>query len=68
MYKRCHKKFGVGNCEKWGLIVYPKCKPGYSAFGCCICRPSPNCKSVGLGPRFDISCYKKIIIGNPQTA
>lgn len=26
MYDRCHRDHGYGNCEKDGLIVYPKCK------------------------------------------
>lgn len=43
----------------WGLIYYPKCKRGYSAFGCCICRPSyVNC--LGFGPQLDLSCRKQI--------
>lgn len=34
----------VGGCEQWGAFVYAKCKPGYTNFGCCICRPIPiNC-------------------------
>ncbi|KDO22307.1 hypothetical protein SPRG_12769 [Saprolegnia parasitica CBS 223.65] len=28
-----------GQCEKNGLMWYPKCKPGYHNFGCCICTP-----------------------------
>lgn len=27
--KRCENDHGKGNCEKWGAIVYPKCKQGY---------------------------------------
>ena len=53
--KRCEKKHGRGKCEQHGLIIYPKCKRGYHAFGCCIC--SPNCvdgmKDIG------VSCAKK---------
>jgi len=26
-------------CEQDGLIIYPKCKPGFHAFGCCVCTP-----------------------------
>nr|AIG55474.1 secreted protein [Thraustotheca clavata] len=26
-------------CEKNGAMWYPKCKPGFHAFGCCICTP-----------------------------
>ncbi len=26
-------------CEKSGEIIYPNCKPGYAAVGCCLCSP-----------------------------
>lgn len=43
------------NCEKWGLLWYPKCKPSFHNVACCIC--SPDCpegmKDIG------ISCAKK---------
>lgn len=26
-------------CEKDGLLHYPKCNPGFHAFGCCVCTP-----------------------------
>ena len=59
--KRAH-----GECEKSGALWYPKCKPGYSAFGCCICRPKkPDCTALGLKPGIDLSCAKKITIGDP---
>jgi len=55
-------------CEKYGEIIYPKCSPGYSPFGCCICRPKvPNCAALGLNSGIDLSCGKKIKIGNPVT-
>ena len=55
-------------CEKHGEIIYPKCKPGYSPFGCCICRPNkPNCAALGLKPGIDLSCAKKVTTGNPVT-
>ena len=67
MYKRCEKAHGKGKCEKWGAVVYPKCRSGYKNFGCCICRPNPfSCKSLGYGSaQIDLSCPKKIIIGDP---
>ena len=37
--KRCEKAHGVGNCEQYGAIIYPKCKDGYTASGCCTCMP-----------------------------
>jgi hypothetical protein len=47
--------------------VYPKCKPGFTSFGCCLCRPSaPDCSALGLNGRFDLSCAKKIIIRAPH--
>jgi Calcium-binding EGF domain len=66
MIHRCENDNGGGNCEMSGAIAYPKCKPGYSAFGCCICRPDvPNCPSLGLNTGIDLSCAKKVIIGDP---
>eukprot|EP00977_Amphora_coffeiformis_P000433 scaffold111_cov149-Amphora_coffeaeformis.AAC.11 len=68
MYKRCEARHGRGNCEKWGAIVYPKCRAGYKPFGCCICRPAkPDCPSLGLNNGIDLSCGKKIQIGDPTT-
>jgi hypothetical protein len=60
MISRCEGDNGGGKCEMWGAIAYPKCRPGYSAFGCCICRPNvpPDCGQQGLGNRVDLSCAK----------
>ena len=64
--RRCEAEHGRGKCEQWGLFVYPKCRPGYSNVLCCICRPSPpDCRALGLNPEIDLSCAKKILIGNP---
>ena len=41
MYKRCEAEHGAENCEESGLVVYPKCKTGFHAVGCCVC--SPDC-------------------------
>lgn len=66
MISRCEADNGRGNCEKNGLMYYPKCKPGYSAFGCCICRPNPpNCAALGLNAGIDLSCAKRVSIGDP---
>lgn len=55
-------------CEQNGAIIYPKCKAGYEAFGCCICRPKqPNCAALGLNSGVDLSCAKKVTIGDPVT-
>jgi hypothetical protein len=65
---RCEGEHGRGNCEKDGLIYYPKCKPGETAVGCCICRPpTPDCGKLGLNPGIDLSCAKKVVIGDPVT-
>lgn len=64
---RCEAKEGNGKCEKWGAVIYPKCKDGYSNFGCCICRPAiPNCERLGLSNegQVDLSCAKKIKIAS----
>src|SRR5207247_1835 len=62
---RCEHDHHEG-CEQNGAIIYPKCKPGYHAIGCCICRPNkPECSKLGLGHQVDLSCGKKITIGDP---
>jgi hypothetical protein len=67
MMSRCENDNGKGNCEMSGAIAYPKCRPGYSAFGCCICRPNaPNCSQLGLGGQLDLSCAKVIKVGQPE--
>jgi hypothetical protein len=68
MRSRCEADHGKGNCEKNGAIYYPKCKPNYHNVGCCICRPDdkPNCEKLGLKKGIDLSCAKKIIIGDPR--
>lgn len=67
MYKRCERDHGRGKCEKWGLIVYPKCRAGFRPFGCCICRPPiPNCHALGMNGGIGLSCAKKLIIGRPH--
>ncbi len=38
-FKRCEDEHGKGNCEIYGGIVYPKCKEGFYAAGCCVCSP-----------------------------
>ena len=61
MIRRCEAANGPGNCQKNGLVFYPKCKTGFNAFGCCICRPNvPKCDALGLNKGVDLSCGKKI--------
>eukprot|EP00927_Polykrikos_kofoidii_P064389 TRINITY_DN5957_c0_g4_i1.p1 TRINITY_DN5957_c0_g4~~TRINITY_DN5957_c0_g4_i1.p1 ORF type:complete len:555 (+),score=62.70 TRINITY_DN5957_c0_g4_i1:64-1665(+) len=49
-------------CEWHGSTYYPKCKSGYEAVGCCICRPmSFKCKDFGdFAYQTDISCGKSV--------
>ena len=54
MFQRCEGRNGVGNCEKSGAIVYPKCRSGFRAIGCCICSPRCPDEMTDLG----ISCEK----------
>jgi hypothetical protein len=68
MVQRCEADNGRGNCEKNGLMYYPKCKAGYYNVACCICRPSaPNCNALGYNGGIDLSCAKYVIIGNPKS-
>ena len=54
-------------CERWGLFIYPKCREGYSPFGCCICRPKiPDCSGNRLGGRLDLACAKIVKISAPS--
>jgi hypothetical protein len=55
MFKRCEKDHGKGNCQKKGAIVYPKCKSGFRAVGCCTCSP----KCPGGMTDIGVSCKKK---------
>ena len=44
------------NCEKWGLLWYPKCKPSFHNVACCVC--SPDCPP-DFGADIGVSCTKK---------
>ncbi len=67
MLRRCRANNPGNDCEMWGAVAYPKCRTGYSFFGCCICRPAvPNCVALGFNAGIDLSCAKKIIIGSPK--
>jgi len=67
MYEHCENDNGPGNCEKWGAVVYPKCKDNFSPFGCCICRPPvPDCRALGYNaPGLDLLFSVKIELGDP---
>jgi Fascin domain len=67
MLSRCAADGNPQGCEMSGAIAYPKCQPGYRAVGCCICRPEvPNCAALGLNGNVDLSCAKKVTVGDPQ--
>jgi hypothetical protein len=67
MLNRCRADGNPQGCEMNGAIAYPKCKPGYRAVGCCICRPEvPNCAALGMNQGVDLSCAKKVVVGDPQ--
>jgi len=44
-------------------MAYPKCRSGFHAFGCCLCRPHAfNCMHHGqFDHQIDLSCAKKVI-------
>ena len=48
---RCENERGKNNCEKHGAIIYPKCKAGFHAVGCCFCSPDcpPGYNNTGTG-------------------
>lgn len=67
MLARCEADHGVGNCEAYGAVYYPKCAEGYEPYGCCICRPQvPDCEALGLLPGIDLSCAKVVELGAPE--
>ena len=67
MISRCEADNGRGACEMSDAMAYPKCQPGYKAFGCCICRPEvPNCGALGLNAGVDLSCAKRVVVGSPD--
>lgn len=70
MFSRCEADNGKGNCEKYGLIVYPKCKPGYTNSGCCICAANFNCNSFGFWSNVQTaySCFKnRVAVGDASS-
>lgn len=70
MFSRCQADHGKGNCEKYGLIVYPKCKSGYTNSGCCICAASFSCNSFGFWSNVQTaySCFKnRVAVGGASS-
>lgn len=55
MISRCQASHGAGNCEKHGLIFYPKCRAGFAAFGGNVCSPVCPAGMTDIG----VSCQKQ---------
>lgn len=49
-YKYCIQDHPGQACEQWGLFVYPKCKPGFTNWDCCVCATicPPGFRDDGL--------------------
>ena len=65
LFSRCEADWGVGNCERCGIFVYPKCKPGYNLqAGCDICQAiePEGCETTGSS----YVCTKTVIAGDPS--
>lgn len=54
-------------CRKAEYAKWPweSCRAGYENWGVACRPPTPGCAALGLGGKFDLSCAKKIIIGDP---
>jgi hypothetical protein len=64
----CESDHGVGNCEWWGALAYPKCAEGFHNSACCICTPNDiDCASLPFMSEVPdgASCAKQIQIGDP---
>ncbi len=63
MISRCEKDYGQGNCESLAAVVYPKCRPGYRALGCCMCESNNiDCQAYDMDEtNVDSLCKKKIV-------
>lgn len=55
--KRCEASHGVGKCEMDGLIAYPKCSKGFTAYGCCLCQPTCPAGTIDNG----LLCTKSLL-------
>lgn len=52
-----HKQ--CANCEKHGLLWYPKCPPGYHREGCCLCSPDCPEKMADAGAQCQKESYSR---------
>lgn len=50
---KCEHENSQG-CEQNGALIYPKCKAGFHAVGCCICSPDCPADMTDIG----VSCQK----------
>jgi|688.fasta_scaffold61920_2 hypothetical protein len=55
--RRCENDNPQG-CDKYGEIIYPRCRSGYHSVECCLCEPDGGIKRIELDAR--LSCpYEK---------
>lgn len=64
--RKCASMYGSSNCERRRLLWYQKCKAGYSAPTCCICRtpraPVPSgWVKCGMGAAVDKATCRSVI-------
>jgi hypothetical protein len=45
---RCENDNGRGNCEQYGQMYYPKCRPGFAPSGCCTCLRNTQTQSKSV--------------------
>jgi hypothetical protein len=65
---KCEADKGVGNCEKWGVTWYQKCREGWYSVGCCLCEPKPilDCEALynltSARAKFQPACLKESMV------
>jgi hypothetical protein len=47
-WSRCERDQGSGNCEKYGEIIYPKCRRDFHPSGCCTCLRDTRTQSKSV--------------------
>ena len=52
--RRCEARFGKGQCERAGAIIYPKCRQGFYAVTVNLCSPVCPTGMTDIG----VSCAK----------
>jgi len=61
---KCENDNKTERCEQSGALHYPKCRPGFHAFGCCVCTPDCPADTSDAG----ISCAKSTYVTRPISA